>query len=170
MHTTNLAPQLQNTRVTAWSKWPGTTCFFAYLYIRPLIRRRLGSASRFEDCQLCTATCGWGIGSTTTRIIWALCCRGYINFYSVYIGWLCSAVFLHLPSLEALGIDIRTDVSVLLTMFAVSVLVCSYNKLVPYLAQSCWGAGSFQLAGEACTVHEGCGRAFSLKISCVKIS
>ncbi|BDA40538.1 hypothetical protein COCOBI_01-1910 [Coccomyxa sp. Obi] len=49
--------------------------------------------------------------------------RGYINFYSLYIGWLCSAVFLHLPSFKALGFDVRTDVSMLLTIFLLSCLV-----------------------------------------------
>ena len=49
--------------------------------------------------------------------------RGYINFYAVYIGWLCSAVFLHLPSFQALGLDVRTDLSVLLTIFLLSLLV-----------------------------------------------
>jgi len=48
--------------------------------------------------------------------------RGYINFYAVYIGWLCSAVFLHLPSFQALGIDVRTDLSMLLTIFLLSLL------------------------------------------------
>ncbi len=50
-------------------------------------------------------------------------CRGYINFYSVYIGWLCSAVFVHLPKFKALGFDIKTDVSLLLTIFLLSCLV-----------------------------------------------
>lgn len=63
----------------------------AYLYLRPLIRRRLGSAE-----------------------------QGYINFYSMYIAWLCSAVFLHLPSIGKLGLDIRGDISILLTTFLVS--------------------------------------------------
>ena len=48
---------------------------------------------------------------------------GYINFSSVYIGWLCGAVFLHLPSLKSMGLDFRTDVSVLLTLFLLSLLV-----------------------------------------------
>ena len=51
---------------------------------------------------------------------------GYINFSSVYIGWLCGAVFLHLPSLKSLGLDVRTDVSVLLTLFLLSLLVSMY--------------------------------------------
>ena len=58
--------------------------------------------------------------------------RGYINFYAVYIGWLCSAVFLHLPSFQALGLDIRTDLSVLLTIFLLSLLVR------PLWAPACW--------------------------------
>ena len=52
----------------------GATCLFAYLYVRPLIRRRLGSAS-----------------------------RAYINYSTIYICWLLLAVFYHLPSLESLG-------------------------------------------------------------------
>jgi hypothetical protein len=63
----------------------------AYLYLRPLIRRQLGSAE-----------------------------QGYINFYSVYIAWLCSAVFLHLPSVGRLGVDFKADLSILLTTFLVS--------------------------------------------------
>ena len=47
---------------------------FSYLYVRPLIRRRLGSAS-----------------------------RGYINYQAIYIAWLMLAVFYHLPSLESMG-------------------------------------------------------------------
>ena len=50
-------------------------------------------------------------------------CRGYINFYAVYIGWLVAAVFLHLPSFKSLGFDVRTDVSMLLTVFLLSALV-----------------------------------------------
>ena len=48
---------------------------FSYLYVRPLIRRRLGSAS-----------------------------RGYINYQAIYIAWLMLAVFYHLPSLESMGV------------------------------------------------------------------
>ncbi len=57
--------------------------------------------------------------------------RGYINFYAVYIGWLCSAVFLHLPSFQALGIDVRTDLSVLLTIFLLSLLVRPARRRCP---------------------------------------
>lgn len=63
----------------------------AYLYLRPLIRRRLGSAQ-----------------------------SGYVNYYSLHIIWLCSSVFLHLPGLAELGLDVRADMSILLTTFLVS--------------------------------------------------
>ena len=69
-------------------------CLFAYLYVRPLIRRRLGSAS-----------------------------RGYINWTTIYVVWLCAAVFYHLPSLDSLGLDVRADLSMLLTVFFLSLLV-----------------------------------------------
>ncbi|KAK9862826.1 hypothetical protein WJX84_007158 [Apatococcus fuscideae] len=74
-----------------WFYLYGATCFFAYLYLRPLIQRQLGSAS-----------------------------RGFINYSSVYILWLCGAVFLHLPSFESLGIDFKADVSVFLAVFLLS--------------------------------------------------
>ena len=102
-----------------WYYLWGVTCFFAYLYIRPLIRRGIGSASRCKraaslaDCYL------HNLSHTSDQ----LDCSGYINFSSVYIGWLCGAVFLHLPSLKSLGLDVRTDVSVLLTLFLLSLLV-----------------------------------------------
>ncbi|KAK9809330.1 hypothetical protein WJX73_005806 [Symbiochloris irregularis] len=76
-----------------WYYLWGTICFFAYLYLRPLFSKGIGSAS-----------------------------SGFINLYSVYISWLCGAVFLHLPSLEALGFNIKADVSVLLVVFLVSVV------------------------------------------------
>ena len=41
----------------------------------------------------------------------------------MYIGWLCSAAFVHLPKFKALGFDIKTDVSLLLTIFLLSCLV-----------------------------------------------
>lgn len=49
--------------------------------------------------------------------------RGYLNFGTLYICWLCSAVFCHLPSFEALGIDIKADVSLGLSIAASSFLV-----------------------------------------------
>lgn len=69
-------------------------CLFAYLYTRPMIRRRLGSAS-----------------------------AGYINWSSVYVVWLCAAVFYHLPSLESMGLDVKADISMALTVFLLSLLV-----------------------------------------------
>jgi hypothetical protein len=71
-----------------WFYLSGATCLFAYLYLRPLIRRGLGSAS-----------------------------RGYINYSAVYICWLLMAVFYHLPSLESMGINIKADVSMWLACF-----------------------------------------------------
>lgn len=46
-----------------------------------------------------------------------------ISWSSVYIAWLCSAVFYHLPSLDTLGIDLRADLSILLTTFLLSLAV-----------------------------------------------
>lgn len=69
-------------------------CFSAYLYVRPLIRRRLGSVS-----------------------------SGYINWTTVYAVWLCAAVFYHLPSFNSMGLDVRSDLSMLLTVFLLSLLV-----------------------------------------------
>ena len=51
------------------------------------------------------------------------CRRGYINYYSVYLFWLGSAVFVHLPSFESMGIDVKADISMLLTTFLLSLLV-----------------------------------------------
>lgn len=65
----------------------------------------------------------WCSSSASSPDASQLPCSGYINFSSVYIGWLCGAVFLHLPSLKSLGLDFRTDVSVLLTLFLLSLLV-----------------------------------------------
>lgn len=76
--------------------------------------------------------------------------RGYINFYSLYIGWLCGAVFLHLPSFKALGFDIRTDVSMLLTIFLLSCLVSGF-VLQPCL--SCFFCeGPCRDLGTTCTL------------------
>jgi hypothetical protein len=74
-----------------WFYLYGIMIMFAYLYVRPLIRKRLGSAS-----------------------------SGYINWNTVYAVWLCSAVFYHMPSFESLGFDIRADVSIMLTVFSMS--------------------------------------------------
>ncbi|GLI59475.1 hypothetical protein VaNZ11_001358 [Volvox africanus] len=79
-----------------WLLLYGILCIFAYLYARPFIRVGLGSAK-----------------------------RGYINFSALYIVWLCSAVFYHLPSLEQLGLDIRADVSMLIVAFMSSLVALS---------------------------------------------
>ena len=77
-----------------WFYLYGAMCAFAYLYARPLIRRRLGSAS-----------------------------SGYINWTTVYAVWLCAAVFYHLPSLDTLGLDVKADLSMLITVFLGSIVV-----------------------------------------------
>ena len=55
----------------------------------------------------------------------ALWCRGYLNYYSVYLFWLGSAVFIHLPSFQSMGIDVKADISMMLTIFLLSLLVCN---------------------------------------------
>lgn len=77
-----------------WFYLYGAMCAFAYLYTRPLIRRRFGSAS-----------------------------RGYINWTTIYAVWLCAAVFYHLPSLDTLGLDVKADLSMFITVFLGSIAV-----------------------------------------------
>ncbi len=72
----------------------GALCFFAYSWARPYIRKGFGSAS-----------------------------QGYLNFYALYITWLCSAVFYHLPSLAALGLDAKADTSLLIVVFLATLAV-----------------------------------------------
>lgn len=72
-----------------------------YLYARPFIRKRLGSAS-----------------------------RGYINWTAVYVIWLLSAVAYHTPSLETLGIDIRGDLSLTLSTFLGSLAVLASAQII----------------------------------------
>lgn len=99
----------------------GATCFFAYLYVRPLIRKRLGSASRWG--LLPPPTAAHPAATRMQRIAWPArhppsahnallpspACRvlrrrrGYINWGSVYIAWLLSAISYHLPTLESMG-------------------------------------------------------------------
>ena len=43
--------------------------------------------------------------------------RAYINFHSLFIVWLCSAVFYHLPSLETMGLNAKADLSLLIVVF-----------------------------------------------------
>ncbi len=66
------------------------------------------------------------------------CCRGYINYYSVYLFWLGSAVFVHLPSFQSMGIDVKADISMLLTIFLLSLLVrfnTSFRLSVEHMKQ-----------------------------------
>jgi hypothetical protein len=109
-----LTLQALSTRFVLNQKWWLTyagVLSAAYLYLRPLIRRRLGSAE-----------------------------QGYINFYSVYIAWLCSAVFLHLPSVGRLGVDFKADLSILLTTFLVSHDLCAacMHMFGPLTCPSLW--------------------------------
>jgi len=101
----------------------------------------------------CIRACSWlDIGASIVRRIppvgwlnatasaWETICRlqdvcsrsraGYINFYSVYIAWLCSAVFLHLPSMGKLGLDIKADISILLTTFLVFPFAFSFREAI----------------------------------------
>lgn len=68
---------------------------------------------------------GRPLGEAVRSVKWVgkISCSGYINFTSVYIAWLCGAMFLHLPSFASLGIDFKTDLSLLLTVFLFSLLV-----------------------------------------------
>lgn len=70
------------------------TLLFCYVYLRPLIRQRLGSAS--------SATINWSF---------------------VYAVWLVSSLFYHFPPLDKLGFDIKADVSISLTIFLMSCVV-----------------------------------------------
>ena len=49
--------------------------------------------------------------------------RGTINWTTLYLGWLCSAVFYHLPSLKSFGLDVRADVSVFIVTFTCTFVV-----------------------------------------------
>jgi hypothetical protein len=79
-----------------WFYLYGAMFAFGYLYTRPLIRRRFGSASERN-----------------------------INWSSIYAVWLCAAVFYHSPSFASLGLDIKADVSMLIAVFLGSLLVLS---------------------------------------------
>jgi len=46
--------------------------------------------------------------------------QGRLNYRTLYTVWLVAAVLYHVPTLSALGIDIRSDVSLLLTVFIVT--------------------------------------------------
>ncbi|GMH37404.1 hypothetical protein BSKO_05277 [Bryopsis sp. KO-2023] len=90
-----------------WYYLFGLLCLFAYLYVRPLIRRGIGSAS-----------------------------SGYINFYAVYIFWFVSAVFYHLPTLVELGMDVKADVSLLLSVFLSTFVLIGVMNGLHYVAVS----------------------------------
>ncbi|KAH7619432.1 hypothetical protein NADE_006274 [Nannochloris sp. 'desiccata'] len=79
-----------------WFYLYGAMFAFGYLYTRPLIRRRFGSASERN-----------------------------INWSSIYAVWLCAAVFYHSPSFASLGLDIKADVSMLIAVFLGSLLILS---------------------------------------------
>ncbi len=121
-------------------------CLFAYLYMRPLIRTNLGSAQRCArrpprrrtTTRRHAAAAGTSTASATTHPPSRLpntinttapplssppARSGQINYYTLYIGWLCTAVFYHLPSLEALGIDVKADLSLALSVFFSSLAV-----------------------------------------------
>lgn len=68
-----------------------------------------------------SALCYHMTGCPDSVMLWR--CRGYINYYSVYLFWLGSAVFIHLPSFQSMGIDVKADISMLLTIFLLSLLV-----------------------------------------------
>jgi hypothetical protein len=49
--------------------------------------------------------------------------------YTLYIVWLCSAVFYHLPSFEALGVDIKADISLALSVACYSLFVSGHDQV-----------------------------------------
>jgi hypothetical protein len=133
-----------------WLNLCGAMMLFAWLYVRPLIRRRLGSAS-----------------------------GGYINWSSIYVLWLCAAVFYHFPSLESMGVDVKADISMLLLCFLLSAIVIgalsalhsaavALRVLSPRLLRRAGGArrafttaflNSFSLAAACSTYYAFCGNA-----------
>eukprot|EP00210_Caulerpa_lentillifera_P006894 g6591.t1 len=112
---------LENYHVSKkWFYLFGILCFFAYWYIQPLIRRGIGSAS-----------------------------SGYLNYYSIYIFWLCSAVFYHLPKLEDMGMDLKADISVMIFVFTVTVLMISLMHGLHRWAVSCGYISPFLISPAA---------------------
>ena len=77
-----------------WFYLYAVMCMFAYAYVRPLIRKKLGSVTQRS-----------------------------INWSTVYAVWLCAAVFYHLPSFDSLGLDVKADVSMLITVFLGSLVI-----------------------------------------------
>lgn len=131
-----------------WLNLCGMLCLFVWLYLRPLIRRRLGSAS-----------------------------GGYINWNSIYVLWLTSAFIYHLPSLESMGVDIKADISMLLSSFLLSGAVlgvmaaaCGAAVMLGWLSPRVWDhtgtmsqifativLNSFNLAVASSTYYSFCG-------------
>ena len=110
-----------------WLVFYASTLGAAYLYLRPFIRRKLGSAQRFRLPQAQPSRSASSVILPVLVLVHAelphtdgCCCRGYINLYSLYIAWLASAIFIHMPSFESLGLDVRADVSMLLVTFVVT--------------------------------------------------
>ncbi len=92
---------------------------YTYAYIRPLIRKNLGSAS--------SAT---------------------INWSAVYAAWLVSSLLYHFPPLEKLGFDIKADLSIALTIFLMScVLLGSIVSALSFFNKLPSRVGSRELLG-----------------------
>jgi len=92
---------------------------YTYAYIRPLIRKNLGSAS--------SAT---------------------INWSAVYAAWLVSSLLYHFPPLEKLGFDIKADLSIALTIFLMScVLLGSIVATLSFANKLPSRVGSRELLG-----------------------
>lgn len=63
------------------------------------------------------------------RVNWGIwCARGYINMYAVYIIWLVSAVFHHLPTLDEFGMNVKADISIILSVFSATFVVRGYDQ------------------------------------------
>lgn len=50
-------------------------------------------------------------------------CRAHLDFNRLYIAWLVGAVFYHLPSLEAMGVPVKADVSLAIVVFTSTLAV-----------------------------------------------
>ncbi len=109
------------------------TCTYGLSYADSLVQlqSKLSNRALLEpvwlcmssDCPLLFLCCNLSPNLTVLS-----CCRGYINYYSVYLFWLGSAVFVHLPSFQSMGIDVKADISMLLTIFLLSLLVRPNNS------------------------------------------
>ena len=81
------------------------------------------STTKNNLCAICMPGDVVSHRSAQSRALSDACCRGYINLYTLYIFWLCSAVFVHLPSLQSMGFDVRADITMLITILLLSLLV-----------------------------------------------